>query len=90
MIGAGLETANILAHGYPGIGTAALIGAKISNEIKHNISTKIARERNAQYAKYALPTEGPSRDELIQALEAAIPKPKLSLMSRARLALPTP
>ena len=90
VIGAGLETANILAHGYPGIGTATLIGAKISNEIKHNISTKIARERNAQYAKYALPTEGPSRDELIQALEAAIPKPKLSLMSRARLALPTP
>ena len=89
-MGAGLETANILAHGYPGIGTATLGGAKAVSATKHAISTKIARERNAQYAKYALPTEGPSRDELIQALEATIPKPKLSLMSRARLALPTP
>lgn len=90
VVGAGLETANILAHGYPGIGTVTLGGAKAVSATKHAISTKIARERNAQYAKYALPTEGPSRDELIQALEAAIPKPKLSLMSRARLALPTP
>ena len=90
VMGAGLETANILAHGYPGIGTATLGGAKAVSATKHAISTKIARERNAQYAKYALPTEGPSRDELIQALEAAIPKPKLSLASRARLALPFP
>jgi hypothetical protein len=90
VVGAGLETANILAHGYPGIGTAMLTGAKVANDLKHAISTKIARERNAQYAKYALPTEGPSRDELIRALEAAIPKPKLNLMSKARLALPSP
>ena len=90
MLGAGLETANLLAHGIPGIGAATLGGAKVANSVKHAISSKVAKERNAQYAKYALPTEGPSRDELIRALEAHIPKPKLSLMSRARLALPSP
>lgn len=89
-LAAGMETANILAHGYPTVGSATLAGAKGISATKHAISTKIARERNAQYAKYALPTEGPSRDELISALEAAIPKPKLSLMGRAKLALPTP
>ena len=52
-MGAGLETANILAHGYPGIGTVTLGGAKAVSATKHAISTKIARERNAQYAKYA-------------------------------------
>lgn len=90
MLGAGLETANLLAHGIPGIGAATLGGAKVANSAKHAISSKIAKERNAQYAKYALPTEGPSRDELIRALEAHIPKPKLGLASKVRLALPSP
>jgi hypothetical protein len=90
MLGAGLETANLLAHGIPGIGAATLGGAKVANSAKHAISSKVAKERNAQYAKYALPTEGPSRDELIRALEAHIPKPKLGLASKVRLALPSP
>lgn len=90
LMGAGIETANILAHGYPGVGGAMLATAKVSGYGKDIIKNKIHAEKQAQYAKYALPTEGPSRDELIQALEAAIPKPKLSFMSRARLALPTP
>lgn len=90
LMGAGIETANILAHGYPGVGGAMLATAKVGGYGKDIIKNKIHAEKQAQYAKYALPTEGPSRDELIQALEAAIPKPKLSLMSRARLALPTP
>lgn len=90
LMGAGIETANILAHGYPGVGGAMLGTAKLGGYGKDVIKNKIHAEKQAQYAKYALPTEGPSRDELIQALEDAIPKPKLSLMSRARLALPTP
>lgn len=90
LMGAGIETANILAHGYPGVGGAMLGTAKLGGYGKDVIKNKIHAEKQAQYAKYALPTEGPSRDELISALEAAIPKPKLSLMSRARLVLPTP
>lgn len=90
LMGAGIETANILAHGTPGVGGAMLGVAKLGGYGKDVVKNKIHAEKQAQYAKYALPTEGPSRDELIKALEAAIPKPKLSLMSRARLALPTP
>jgi len=84
------EGGNAIAGGYPLLPTLALGGLKVGSSVKDAIKTKLAREHNAQYAKLALPTEGPSRDELIRALEAAIPKPKLSLMSRARLALPTP
>lgn len=77
-----LETGNIMAHGYPGVGSALLTGAHIANSATHSIKTKLAREHNAQYAKLALPVEGPSRDALIQSLEAAIPGPKQSIMTR--------
>jgi hypothetical protein len=81
-VGTGMETANILAHGYPGVGTALLTSANLANRGAHNIKTKIAKEINMQYAKLALPTEGPSRDALIQSLEAAIPGPKQSIVRR--------
>ncbi len=83
VVGAGLETANILAHGTPGIGTALLAAAKTGNWAKHEVLTKLAREHNAQYAKLALPTEGPSRDQLIRQLEAVSRSQKPTIMSRA-------
>jgi hypothetical protein len=83
VMGAGLETANILAHGTPGVGTALLAAAKTGNWAKHEILTKLAKEHNAQYAKLALPTEGPSRDQLIRQLEAVANSQKPTLMGRA-------
>jgi hypothetical protein len=83
VVGAGLETANILAHGTPGVGTALLAAAKTGNWAKHEVLTKLAREHNAQYAKLALPTEGPSRDQLIRQLEAVSRSQKPSIMNRA-------
>lgn len=77
-----LEGSNMLASGVAGVGTAAYMGAKGVAAGKDAIKAKLAREHNASYAKYALPTEGPSRDELIRALEAHIPGPKQSLLSR--------
>ena len=85
LMGAGIETANILANGTPGVGGAMLGAAKAGGYAKDAIKNKIHAEKQAQYAKYALPTEGPSRDELIRALEAQIPKPKLSMLNKARL-----
>ncbi len=81
-VGTGMETANILAHGYPGVGTAMLATANLANRGSHAIKSKLARETNARYATYALPTEGPSRDELIRQLEARIAGPKPSLLNR--------
>jgi hypothetical protein len=83
VVGAGLETANILAHGTPGIGTALLAAAKTGNWAKHEVLTKLAREHNAQYAKLALPTEGPSREQLIRQLEAVSRSQKPTMLSRA-------
>lgn len=82
LMGAGLETANILAHGYPGVGSATLLGANVLNSAKHKVKMRLAKEKDAQYARYALPTEGPSRDELIRALEARISTPKPSMLAR--------
>jgi len=48
---------------------------------------ELARAHNAQYAKYALPTEGPEREALIKALEAAIPGPKQSILRRGATGL---
>lgn len=85
-----LEGANILSSGVPGIGAAAYMGAKGVASVKDAVKMKLAREHNARYAQYALPAEGPSRDELIKALEAHIPGPKQSLLSRISSGLPTP
>lgn len=84
-----VEGANILAGGVGGIGTAAYMGLKGGNAVKDAIKTKLAREHNAQYAKLALPTEGPSRDELIRQLEAFIPQPKMTMLNKIRASLPS-
>lgn len=84
-----IEGSNVIAGGTAGLGTLGYLGLKGGDKIKDAIKLKLAREHNAQYAKYALPTEGPSRDSLIQSLEAAIPKPKLSMLNRAKASLPT-
>ncbi len=76
-----LEGANMVASGIPGVGTAVYMGAKGGAAIKDAVKMKLAREHNARYAQYALPTEGPSRDELIRQLEARI-APKQSLLTR--------
>ena len=80
-----LEGGNVLAGGYAGVGTAAMVGSKAIAMTKDAIRTKLAKEHNFQYAKYALPTEGPNRDALIKSLEAAIPQPKLPIRSKLRL-----
>lgn len=64
------------AMGQPGIGAMlgiASVGAKATaSGIKHAISTKIAKEKNAQFARLALPTQGPDRDQLIRDLESFV------------------
>lgn len=77
------EGANAMVGGYPLIPTLALAGAKVGAVGKDAVKMKLAREHNARYAQYALPTEGPSRDELIRSLESFIPGPKKSMLSRA-------
>jgi hypothetical protein len=84
---AATEAANFFMGGYPGIGSGLLAGAKAGAMAKDAVKMALARNHNAQYAKYALPTEGPSRDELIRALEAQIPGPKKSLAVRGANAL---
>jgi hypothetical protein len=79
-----MEGSNMLAGGVGGVGTALYTGARVAAAGKDAVKAKLAREHNAQYAKYALPTEGPSRDELIRALESHIPGPKQSLLTRAQ------
>lgn len=83
--GAVMETGNIMAHGTPGVGSAMLVGAQIVNSVAHRAKSAVHNERQAQYARYALPTEGPSRDELIKQLEARISVPKPSILNRARM-----
>jgi hypothetical protein len=71
------------ATGMAGLAMGGMaLAAKGASAASHAIKTKVAKERNAQIARYALPTEGPSRDELIKALEARIPGPKQSLLTR--------
>lgn len=84
------EASNYFLGGFPGVGTAILGTAKVGAMAKDVIAMKLAREHNAQYAKYALPTEGPNRDQLIRNLEAAIPKPKMTMLNKVRASLPTP
>lgn len=84
---AATEAANYFMGGYPTMGAGVLAVAKAGAITKDAIKMKLAREHNAQYAKYALPTEGPSRDELIRQLEARIPGPKQSLITRGASSL---
>lgn len=77
-----LEGASAVAGGTPLLGAATYTGARLAASAKDAVKTKLAREHNARYAEYALPTQGPSRDELIRALEAQIPGPKSSLLTR--------
>lgn len=84
---AATEAANFFMGGYPGVGSALLTAAKGGAMAKDAVKLALARNHNAQYAKYALPVQGPSRDELIRALEARIPGPKPSLLARGTNAL---
>jgi hypothetical protein len=85
----GPEVANYYGTGYaiPGLGLAASTAAGVAGhygtKAKDAIKLSLAKENNAQYAKLALPTEGPEREALIKSLEAAIPGPKQSIMRRA-------
>lgn len=81
------EGANAMVGGYPILPTLGLAAAKGVASTRDAVKSALARNHNAQYAKYALPTEGPSRDELIRALEAQIPGPKPSLFARGSNAL---
>jgi len=76
------EALGAYTTGVPAIGALAYQGLKGAAAVTNKIKTAIAKENEAQYAKYAFPTEGPSRDALIAALEAQIPGPKQSLLTR--------
>jgi hypothetical protein len=84
---AAAEASSYFMGGMPGVGAGLLAGAKVAAKAKDVVKMKLAREHNARYAQYALPTEGPSRDALIAALEAQIPGPKPSLATRGANAL---
>lgn len=84
---AAVEAGNFFMGGIPGVGSGLLAAAKGGAMAKDAIRMKLAREHNARYAQYALPTEGPSRDALIAALERQIPGPKPSLVTRGANAL---
>lgn len=78
-----VEGASILGSGTPGVGTAVYMGMKGATAAKDAIATKLAKEHNARYSNYAMPTEGAARDELIAALEAVANKPaKKSLVRK--------
>lgn len=77
-----VEGANMLSGGLTGLGAATYTGARMLAAGKDAVKMKLAREHNARYAQYALPTQGPDRDALIAALEAQIPGPKPSLLAR--------
>lgn len=87
----GAEIGGTMAGLPTGIGGALGLGASVigagvakgGSAASFAVRTALAKERNMQLAKYALPTEGPSRDELIKSLEAAIPGPKKSLLTKA-------
>jgi hypothetical protein len=83
-----LEGASMLASGLPGLGTGAYVASKMGLAAKDAVSMKLAKEHNARYARYALPTEGPERDQLIQHLDAIANKPpKQSLLSKLSTAI---
>ena len=78
------EGLGVLTTGTPAAGTLGYLGLKGLVSAKDKISAKLAREHNARYAKYAMPTEAGARQELIQALEAvAAQPPKQSIVRRA-------
>jgi len=79
---AAAEASSYFMGGMPGVGAGLLTAAKVGASVKDAVKMKLAREHNARYAQYALPTEGPSRDELIRQLEARIPGPRQSLLTR--------
>lgn len=82
------EAIGAVTTGMPGIGVAAYQGAKGLSWVNHKIQTKLANERQLHFAEMALPVEGPKRDQLIKELEAFIPGPKQSLISRVAGKLP--
>jgi hypothetical protein len=88
---AGLAEAGSTYLGASGVGSLAVgtlaAGTKLGSMVRAKVVDLLEKERNLQLAKYALPTEGPSRDELIKALEARIPGPKQSMLNRGTNAL---
>lgn len=84
---AAMEATNYFLGGTPSVGTALYGLAKAGAKGADIVKQKLYRNNQAAYAKYALPTQGPDRDELIRALEAQIPGPKPSLLTRGGNAL---
>lgn len=83
------EGVNLATSGMPGVGAALYTAAKAGAFAMDKVAMSMAKEKNAQLAKLALPTEGPSREALIQQLEAVAAehaRPRLSVMNKGRLA----
>ena len=69
--------------GMATLATGALaVGTKVVSAAAHKAKVALQQERNLQSAKLALPVEGPDRDLLIKQLEAFIPGPKQSIVTR--------
>lgn len=79
-------------QGLPGVGGllgGAVVAAKAGvSKVNHEIQTKLAKERNLHLSEMAMPVAGPKRDQLIKELEAFIPGPKQSLVTRVANRLP--
>lgn len=74
--------------GGGGAVTGIMYGHKFGHALKDVVKTKLAQERNLQYSKMALASDGPLRDQLIQELSAIAAKPpKPSILNRATSAL---
>lgn len=86
---AALEVGSAMAGGTPIIPSLVYGGLKGAGLAKDKIALALTNEHNAKYAKYALPTEGPDRDALIQQLDAIANRPpKQSLLSRVSRLIP--
>lgn len=91
MIMAGSELASAMANsGLPGAASAAYLALKAGHKVKDVLQSALKKKHNEEYAKFALPSTGPDREELIKGLEAVAARnaPKLSPSSLARLVAP--
>lgn len=91
LVPAALETASALSQtGVPGAATTAWLALKTGQKVKNVLDVALKKKHNEEYAKFALPSTGPDREELIKGLEAVAARnaPKLAPSSLARLVAP--
>jgi hypothetical protein len=81
-----VEAAGMLSTGYPGASAAVLV-PKAAGWMKHKfVDLPLAMKKNDKLTDLLTAT-GEDRDALIQLLEASLPRAKLSIGQKARLAI---